>query len=40
MVVSQVSSIDHAPGEVQMLFMGQSILTATVFKPMSDEDFI
>jgi thiol-disulfide isomerase/thioredoxin len=39
MVASQISSIDYAPDDVQMHFMGKSLLTATVFKPMSDDDY-
>lgn len=39
-IVSRLSAMDLAPNEVQMSFMGTSLVTATVFKPMSDEDFI
>jgi thiol-disulfide isomerase/thioredoxin len=39
MVVSQISFIDYAPENIQMFFVGNSLLTASIFKPMSDEDF-
>lgn len=40
MIVSRLSAIDNAPQEVQMRFMGTSLLSAIMFKPMSDKDFI
>ncbi|HYG39500.1 MAG TPA: TlpA disulfide reductase family protein [Cytophagales bacterium] len=36
MVVSKFSVIDHAPKAVQMYLVGNSLLMATVFRPMSD----
>lgn len=39
-VVNQISSLDYAPDENQMFYLGNSLLLATVFKPMSDDDFI
>jgi len=40
MIVNQVSTIEYAPDEVQMYYLGNSLLVATQFKPMSDADFI
>lgn len=39
-VVNQISSLDYAPDENQMFYLGNSLLLATVFKPMSDDDFV
>lgn len=39
-IVSRLAAIDLAPDDIQMSFLGTSLVTATVFKPMSDEDFI
>lgn len=39
-VVNQISTLDYAPDENQMFYLGNSLLLATVFKPMSDDDFI
>jgi thiol-disulfide isomerase/thioredoxin len=40
MIVSRLSAIDYAPDTVQMHFLGTSLLSAIVFKPMSDDDFV
>jgi thiol-disulfide isomerase/thioredoxin len=39
-VVNQISALDYAPDENQMFYLGNSLLIATVFKPMSDDDFV
>lgn len=39
-MVNQISTLDYAPDENQMFYLGNSLLLATVFKPMSDDDFI
>lgn len=39
-LVSQISTLEYAPDEVQMFYFGNSLLTASEFKPMSDADFI
>jgi thiol-disulfide isomerase/thioredoxin len=39
-VVNQISTLDYAPDENQMFYLGNSLLIATVFKPMSDNDFV
>ncbi len=40
MIVSRLPAIDYAPDSVQISFIGKSLLSAIIFKPMSDEDFI
>jgi len=39
-LVNQISTLDYAPDENQMFYLGNSLLLATVFKPMSDDDFV
>lgn len=39
-VVNQISTLDYAPDENQMFYLGNSLLLATVFKPMNDDDFV
>lgn len=40
MIISRLSAIDQAPDSVQKDFMGISLMSALVFKPMSDEEFM
>jgi thiol-disulfide isomerase/thioredoxin len=40
MIVSHLPAIDYAPDYVQMYFMGNSLISASVFKPMTHEQFL
>lgn len=39
-MVNQISTLDYAPDETQMFYLGNSLLLATVFKPMGDDEFV
>jgi len=40
MIISRLAAIDQAPDSVQMNFMGNSLMSALAFKPMSDSEFM
>lgn len=40
MVLDQFAAIDCSPDDVQMYLVGNSLLTASVFKPMSEADYM